>query len=87
MGCHFLLQGIFPTRGWNLSLLRWQEDSLPESPRNVTPAGPHIIQRTSRNERAGQVYLHYILSSQSGLSPGNPYLHTQSSAFLGELFF
>ena len=30
--CHFLLQGIFPTQGLNLSLLRllhWQVDSLP----------------------------------------------------------
>ena len=32
MGCHFLLQGIFPTQGlnWYLpSLLHWQVDSLP----------------------------------------------------------
>ena len=30
VGCHFLLQGIFPTQGWNLCLLhcRWI-DSLP----------------------------------------------------------
>ena len=31
-GCHFLLQGIFPTQGLNLShprLLHWQADSLP----------------------------------------------------------
>ena len=31
MGCHALLQGIFPTQGLNLSLLRllhWQADSL-----------------------------------------------------------
>ena len=31
MGCHFLLQGIFPTQGWNLHLLRllhWQVDYL-----------------------------------------------------------
>ena len=31
-GCHFLLHGIFPTQGLNLSLLRllhWQADSLP----------------------------------------------------------
>ena len=27
--CHFLLQGIFPTQGSNLCLLRWQADSLP----------------------------------------------------------
>ena len=31
MGCHFLLQGIFPTQGLNLCLLHWQEDSLPLS--------------------------------------------------------
>ena len=32
VGCHFLLQGIFPTRRWNpslLCLLHWQADSLP----------------------------------------------------------
>ena len=29
-GCHFLLQGIFPTQGWNLRL-PWQADSLPLS--------------------------------------------------------
>ena len=31
MGCHFLLQGIFPTQGQNLHLLRllhWQADSI-----------------------------------------------------------
>ena len=34
VGCHFLLQGIFPTQGWNphlLRLLHWQVDSLPPS--------------------------------------------------------
>ena len=32
VGCHFLLQGIFPTQGLNLCLLcllQWQADSLP----------------------------------------------------------
>ena len=28
VGCHFLLQGIFPTQGWNLCLLHWQADAL-----------------------------------------------------------
>ena len=27
-GCHFLLQGIFPTQGSNQHLLHWQVDSL-----------------------------------------------------------
>ena len=31
MGCHFLLQGIFPTQRWNLCLLHWQADFLPLS--------------------------------------------------------
>ena len=29
VGCHFLLQGTFPTQGSNLHLLHWQMDSLP----------------------------------------------------------
>ena len=31
VGCHFLLQGIFPARGSNLRFLPWQVDSLPLS--------------------------------------------------------
>ena len=31
VGCHFLLQGIFPSQGSNLYLLHWQVDSLPLS--------------------------------------------------------
>ena len=40
MGCHALLQGIFPTQGLNLHLLcllHWQADSLP-----LAPSGKHI---------------------------------------------
>ena len=40
MGCHFLLQGIFPTQGLNPHLshpLHWQVDSLP-----TEPPGKHI---------------------------------------------
>ena len=29
VGCHFLLQGIFPTKGLNLRLLPWQVGPLP----------------------------------------------------------
>jgi len=38
VGCHFLLQGIFPTQGWIpslLCLLRWQVDSLSLVPPGV----------------------------------------------------
>ena len=42
VGCHFLFQGIFPTRRSNLHLLHWQVDSLPlsheRSPRHMVGA-------------------------------------------------
>ena len=31
VGCHFLLQGIFQSQGWNLSFLHWQVGSLPRT--------------------------------------------------------
>ena len=31
VGCHFLLQGVFPAQELNLHLLPWQVDSLPVS--------------------------------------------------------
>ena len=39
MGCHSVLQGIFPTQGLNLGLLHWQADSLPSEP----PGKPQIM--------------------------------------------
>lgn len=38
-------------------------------------------------EGTGKVYLHYVLSCQSPLSPGSLYLHAEFSTFLGEYFF
>ena len=32
VGCHFVLQGIFPTQGLNQGLLHWQAGSLPLAP-------------------------------------------------------
>ena len=32
MGCHFLLQELFPTQGSNLHLLHWQADSFTIEP-------------------------------------------------------
>ena len=31
VGCHFLLQGLFPAQGWSPCLLHWQVDSSPLS--------------------------------------------------------
>ena len=48
VGCHFLLQGIFPTQGSNphlLCVLHWQADSLPLSHLGspYTAPGGHLI--------------------------------------------
>ena len=32
VGCHSLLQGIFPTQGWNPGFLHWQVGPLPSEP-------------------------------------------------------
>ena len=53
MGCHALLQGIFPTQGSNLRLLHllhWQAGSLPLSP--LGSLGMHIF-----NQHPGEVDL------------------------------
>ena len=39
MGCHSLLQGIFPTQGSNLCLLHWKVGSLLSEP----PGKPHLL--------------------------------------------
>ena len=38
VGCHFLLQGIFPTQGWDPYPLHWQADSFSTEP----PRKPHV---------------------------------------------
>ena len=43
MGCHFLLQGIFPTQGLNLGLLALQADSLPTEPPGTPPTSDNVI--------------------------------------------
>ena len=40
-GCYFLLQGIFQSKGLNLSLLHWQMGSLPLAP----PGKPYMTQQ------------------------------------------
>ena len=45
VGCHFLLQGIFPTQGLNPCLLHWQADSLPLS-HQESPVGTQYRARS-----------------------------------------
>ena len=45
VGCHFLLQGIFSTQGWNPGLLHWQADSSPGFHLG-SPSQPLVIKRS-----------------------------------------
>ena len=51
VGCHFLLQGIFPTQSsnWLLCLLQWQVGSLPLTPPRVPPGKPISSSRKALN--------------------------------------
>ena len=60
LGCHFLLQGIFPIQGSNPRLLHWQVDSLPLShlggPTHLhSPPPPVTTAPTQQVSGAGQV--------------------------------
>ena len=52
LGCHFVLQGIFPTQGLNpcfLHLLHWQADSLPLSHLGIPmhSLGEHLMKAST----------------------------------------
>ena len=58
VGCHFLLQGIFPTLGQNLHLLcilHWQADSL----LTVPPGKPHIRSQPEKMDEM-QLKMYYF---------------------------
>ena len=43
MGCHFLLQGIFLTQGWNLGLLYCRQTLYHLSPQRILREFPMIV--------------------------------------------
>ena len=49
LGCHFLLQGIFPTQGSNPNLLHQQADSLP-----LSHLGSPLTRRSEPNWTSGK---------------------------------
>ena len=71
VGCHSLLQGLFPTQGLNPGLLIWQADSLPLPHLGSSLAGgpwmnhKHHISFTSVPYcHAVEMYLSYIYRTQ-----------------------
>ena len=58
MGYHFLLQGIFPTQGLNLSLLHYQVDSFTLSHLgSTTHPPPHYMRGTEKPRGEGWGYI------------------------------
>ena len=73
VGCHFLLQGIFPTQGLNPSLLyflHWQADSLQRSHFGRKNINGHVCLQASSSvtsilSKGGRSVSHPILSRSS----------------------
>ena len=66
VGCHFLLQGIFPTQGSNPYLLHWQVDSLPLS----HLGSPMVETRTSKQAIAVATQNNIIVNAVIGVYTG-----------------
>ena len=85
MGCHFLLQGIFPTQGWNLCLLCllcWQADSL---------LLRHIFTDNTKHFQQGPHSCCVVIEAIAGLLPGDSgvpgyTLHTHSKQIKENVF-
>ena len=72
--CHFLFQGIFPTQGLNLDLLRWQADSL--------PPGSHLGSRSPNTpDNLYSSSLRFVVCLCHHASPGVSALEGQGSLF------
>ena len=56
VGCHFILQGIFPTQGSNLGLLHGQVDSLPLRPPGKPTISLIVIKIISAHFRVKALY-------------------------------
>ena len=80
MGCHFLLQGIFPTEGSNPDLPALQADALPSGLREGSPSKfvcPQLLRTASRNTVLSLLPLHWcrngppLLYTTQTLSPSH----------------
>ena len=74
VGCHALLQGIFPTQGSNPSLfclLHWQEGSLPlvppGKPRNISHRRKHFLHGSEMDSFTSKSIIYYKLVSREFL--------------------
>jgi len=88
VGCHFLLQGIFPTQGWNLHLshlLIWQSDLSPGKPLYIgLPHCRRILYSAEAQEKPKNTGVGSLIPSPAdlpnpGIEPGSPALQADSS--------
>ena len=75
VGCHSLLQGIFPLQGSNLRLLHWQADSFPlshlGSPSGDIPTDKCVTGRSETVKLAGGVWARENRSVSHQLTTGS----------------
>ena len=74
VGCHFLLQGIFPTEGSNLFLLHWEGDSLPLGQLGSLPSPGGLVKMQTWGDPPQSFWL---------LRPGVKPISCISDKFLG----
>ena len=77
VGCHTLLQGIFPTQGLHLSLLcllDWQEDSLPLVPPGKPLNQNYSLVKSTSNFKTVVLHIkHFLCESLASIVVGNVY--------------
>ena len=66
VGCHFLLQGMFPTQGTNLGLLHVKAESL----LSELPGKPRASEAGYGNDPKGVIFLHIVMSGLDGAVSG-----------------
>ena len=66
VGCHFLLQGMFPTQGTNLVLLHVKAESL----LSELPGKPRESEAGYGNDPKGVIFLHIVMSGLDGAVSG-----------------
>ena len=87
MGCHFLLQGIFPTQGSNLGLLHCRKTPYCLSHQGILGSESHSVVSNSlqphglyspwtfpgQNTGVGSLFLLQAIFPTQGLNPGLPH--------------
>ena len=69
VGCHSLIQGIFPTQGWNLGLLHCRQILYHQSVSSVAQSCPTLCDPMNRNTPGLPVHHQLPESTQTHVHP------------------